>query len=73
LLQLVHKIVLKIFLLFKIMELIKNKEVQKLLLALVDSIFDYENESKSKIIDFNRTPEDVLTNFNKQYLNKFKN
>jgi len=55
------------------MELIKNKEVQELLLALVDSIFDYENESKSKIIDFNRTPEDVLNNFNKQYLNKFKN
>jgi hypothetical protein len=27
---------------------------------VIESIFDYENESGSSIIDFDRTPEDIL-------------
>ena len=38
-------------------------EYQKILLELIESIFDYEKESGSKIIEFDRTPEIILEQF----------
>ena len=33
---------------------------EKYALEVIESIFDYEKESGSSIIDFDRTPEDIL-------------
>ena len=38
-------------------------EYQKILLELIESIFDYEKESGSKIIEFGREPETILEQF----------
>ena len=40
-----------------------EKEYESILLELIESIFNYEKESGSKIIDFDRTPEFVLEGF----------
>lgn len=49
------------------MNLIENKEVQDIILQVIESIFDYENESGSKIIDYQRTSEDVQKMFIENY------
>ena len=40
-----------------------EKEYQSILLELIESIFNYEKESGSKIIEFDRTPETILEQF----------
>lgn len=54
------------------MELIEKKEVQDLILELIESIFDYENESGNRINQFDRTPEGVQKIFIDTYLNNLK-
>ena len=46
-----------------------ENEYQTILLNLIESIFNYEKESGSKIIEFDRTPQSVLEIYikNKQY------
>ena len=38
-------------------------EYESILLELIESIFDYEKESGSKIIEFGREPETILEQF----------
>ena len=38
-------------------------EDELLLLAFINSIFDYETESGSRIVDFERTPEEIVNIF----------
>lgn len=40
-----------------------ENEYQSILLNLIESIFDYEKESGSKIIEFDRTPKQVYEEF----------
>ena len=40
-----------------------ENEYENILMNLIQSIFDYENQSGSKIIDFDRTPKQVYEEF----------
>ena len=41
-------------------------ELSNLAIELIESIFDYEKESKSRICEFDRTPESVFEKFIEQ-------
>lgn len=41
-------------------------ELSNFVIELIESIFDYENESKSRICEFDRTPQEVFEKFIKQ-------